>query len=349
LLAAGQAVAGKVPQNAVCQWVERFELTPPENPESPPDGDFASHPNPEALHAAAMVTVCEQAPRVSAQEAVASRPSRPQDPPADDPPAGNASKAPNPPPKPPTGGNSRNTFSFNALKRDGAAPKSMGVTYYTYRWYDPVTGRWPSRDPIGEEGGNNLYAFVGNDGVGKFDILGLDEGNECCDQETIDAGEKDLNQRYKKLEKENLGDDPKKPKVPRFGAPDSSNSCIMVNEEILSNLANNPAAGNLDQSGIPKCWSCKLENRTRPTGKLRIKMGIPPMQMEHKYHWVVICVAKDKNGKIVKEISFDYWNAHAIPGESPNAYFRQMYPNPGKRSRRILQFHQVCNGPPVIR
>jgi RHS repeat-associated protein len=28
----------------------------------------------------------------------------------------------------------------------------MGVTYYTYRWYDPVTGRWPSRDPIKEIG-----------------------------------------------------------------------------------------------------------------------------------------------------------------------------------------------------
>jgi hypothetical protein len=49
----------------------------------------------------------------------------------------------------------------------------MGVTDYTYRWYDPVTGRWPSRDPIGERGGINLYGFVGNDGVNWFDVLGL--------------------------------------------------------------------------------------------------------------------------------------------------------------------------------
>jgi RHS repeat-associated protein len=122
-----------------------------------------------------MVTACEQTPCVSAQQAVTTRLSRPQDPPEDDPPAGNASKAPNPPPKPPTGGNSRNTFSFNALKRYGAAPKSMGVTYYLYRWYDPLTGRWPSRDPIGEEGGPNLYGFVENDGVNKLDVLGLAE------------------------------------------------------------------------------------------------------------------------------------------------------------------------------
>jgi uncharacterized protein RhaS with RHS repeats len=50
----------------------------------------------------------------------------------------------------------------------------VGTPYYGYRWYDPLTGRWPSRDPIGEEGGLNLYGFVGNNGVAKFDRLGLD-------------------------------------------------------------------------------------------------------------------------------------------------------------------------------
>ena len=46
------------------------------------------------------------------------------------------------------------------------------VAYYGYRYYDPQTGRWPSRDPIGEDGGVNLYGFVGNDGVNRWDILG---------------------------------------------------------------------------------------------------------------------------------------------------------------------------------
>ena len=32
---------------------------------------------------------------------------------------------------------------------------------------------WPSRDPIGETGGINLYEFVGNDGINGFDRLGL--------------------------------------------------------------------------------------------------------------------------------------------------------------------------------
>jgi phage tail tape-measure protein len=35
-----------------------------------------------------------------------------------------------------------------------------------------MTGRWPSRDPIEEKGGINLYGFVHNDGVNEIDLLG---------------------------------------------------------------------------------------------------------------------------------------------------------------------------------
>ena len=47
-----------------------------------------------------------------------------------------------------------------------------GLYYYGYRYYDPKTGRWPSRDPIEENGGINLYGFAGNDGVDQWDYLG---------------------------------------------------------------------------------------------------------------------------------------------------------------------------------
>ena len=47
------------------------------------------------------------------------------------------------------------------------------VTYYGYRYYDPQTGRWPSRDPIEEDGGLNLYIFVVNEPLGGIDYLGL--------------------------------------------------------------------------------------------------------------------------------------------------------------------------------
>ena len=38
---------------------------------------------------------------------------------------------------------------------------------------------WPSRDPIQEDGGINLYGFVGNDGVNQWDLLGNCQG-DCC-------------------------------------------------------------------------------------------------------------------------------------------------------------------------
>jgi RHS repeat-associated protein len=37
-----------------------------------------------------------------------------------------------------------------------------GYSYYGYRLYTPVLGRWVNRDPIEEQGGLNLYGFVGN-------------------------------------------------------------------------------------------------------------------------------------------------------------------------------------------
>ena len=46
--------------------------------------------------------------------------------------------------------------------------------YFGYRHYDPRTGRWLSRDPMGEAGGFNLYGYCGNDPVNRHDALGLD-------------------------------------------------------------------------------------------------------------------------------------------------------------------------------
>ena len=48
-------------------------------------------------------------------------------------------------------------------------------TSYGYRFYDPLTGRWPSRDPIEENGGLNHYGFLGNDSINSVDLLGTEE------------------------------------------------------------------------------------------------------------------------------------------------------------------------------
>ena len=58
-----------------------------------------------------------------------------------------------------------------------------GLYYYQYRHYDPSIGRWLSRDPIAELGGNNLYVHVGNSSVTKWDYLGFvdDKAQKKCD------------------------------------------------------------------------------------------------------------------------------------------------------------------------
>jgi RHS repeat-associated protein len=53
-----------------------------------------------------------------------------------------------------------------------------GWLYYGYRYLDTVNGRWVSRDPIGEEGGLNLYGYVGNSPTALLDPMGL-----CCESE----------------------------------------------------------------------------------------------------------------------------------------------------------------------
>lgn len=64
-----------------------------------------------------------------------------------------------------------NPFRFSTKYADA----ETGLLYYGYRYYQPQTGRWLSRDPLGEAGGMNLYGFVGNNPVSKTDPLGLYE------------------------------------------------------------------------------------------------------------------------------------------------------------------------------
>jgi RHS repeat-associated protein len=116
------------------------------------DTDLSSHQAPQNAKRSSMKLDCSHTERTPACPAGAVRTMRSKDPSAYQP---GARAAP------------------ELLSSWAATPPVAGMTYYGYRWFDPVTGRWPSRDPIGEEGGMNLYGFVGNDGVNWWDLLGL--------------------------------------------------------------------------------------------------------------------------------------------------------------------------------
>ena len=63
---------------------------------------------------------------------------------------------------------SLNPFRFSSEYYDS----ELDLVYYNYRHYSPSLGRFLSRDPIAEQGGLNLYAFVGNACSFKSDYVG---------------------------------------------------------------------------------------------------------------------------------------------------------------------------------
>lgn len=64
-----------------------------------------------------------------------------------------------------------NPFRYSSEYYD----RELGMVYYNYRHYNPLDGRWLSRDPKEEAGGVNLYGFCSNNPVSRRDHLGLSE------------------------------------------------------------------------------------------------------------------------------------------------------------------------------
>ncbi|MEI7911438.1 MAG: hypothetical protein WCK77_17535 [Verrucomicrobiota bacterium] len=187
---------------------------------------------------------------------------------------------------------------------------------------------WPSRDPIEEEGGMNLYGFVGNDGVDRVDRLEFDFGPGITDDETnrsirnpsgrenfisrcsictsgkIEEGAKKLLDAYKDFST-------KKPaSIPDQGKEGSGedHSCYEVNSALLAWFR-----GGLSGDGKIPCWTCKLAHRSQGPA---IYWG--PHYIGGGYdHWWIECQAFDTNGDVVKELSFDWWRQGATAGESP--------------------------------
>ncbi|OGR36900.1 MAG: hypothetical protein A2091_11405 [Desulfuromonadales bacterium GWD2_61_12] len=62
-----------------------------------------------------------------------------------------------------------NSYTYTGREWD----KEVGLYYYRARYYDPMEGRFISKDPIGLNGGINVYAYVQNNPVNWTDPSGL--------------------------------------------------------------------------------------------------------------------------------------------------------------------------------
>ncbi len=79
----------------------------------------------------------------------------------------------------------RKSLKSRRVARPAATKSASGVRYYGRRYYEPKLGRWLGRDPIEEKGGLNLYGFVRNNGVNKWDYLGMQGGMAPGDETVV--------------------------------------------------------------------------------------------------------------------------------------------------------------------
>ena len=84
--------------------------------------------------------------------------------------------------------------------------------YYGYRYLKPKFTRWLNRDPIKERGGLDLYGFVENNPINKFDYLGLWKDHRAQTRDMFNSLDFSVNEECKKkildrLIKANKGQD----------------------------------------------------------------------------------------------------------------------------------------------
>jgi len=60
----------------------------------------------------------------------------------------------------------------------GNSVAGSSLLLLTHRYYDPATGRFVNRDPIGYDGGINLYGFAAGNPISRRDSPGLDYGGD---------------------------------------------------------------------------------------------------------------------------------------------------------------------------
>ncbi|MCB9757829.1 MAG: RHS repeat-associated core domain-containing protein [Candidatus Omnitrophica bacterium] len=74
------------------------------------------------------------------------------------------------------------TFTVPFGFAGGLDDRDIGLVHFGFRDYDPATGRWTAKDPIGFAGGDvDVYGYVLNDPVNLIDPFGLEENSTAED------------------------------------------------------------------------------------------------------------------------------------------------------------------------
>ncbi len=229
--------------------------------------------------------------------------------------------------------------------QSGESPNSL--LYYGYRYYDPATGRWPSRDPIGERGGVNLYSFCHNEPISWIDDLGHspmsgwgsggslnpDWNHDFPDGKIRDPEEERKQRELRERREYELGirkavdfecctegkvREGKNSLEEQYEKIRSTLRATGVNRKRFMPYLRDGEASCFNQNHtvingltVPPCWECKMENRRKP----RLKLGGD--------HWWVTCVSYDRNGGS-KEIIFDAYFDRK--GAQDPSIVRDIYP-----------------------
>jgi hypothetical protein len=239
----------------------------------------------------------------------------------------------------PTAGPRRSRLGIVPVKSIRASCGPSRKHDYCYRYDDPVMGRWPSRDPIEEEGGVNLYGFIGNRSINKIDKLGLfqyvfggydlvellgfnpfvedespagagwpdpspsmpaDGATRCCNDKRREEGKIQLDEIFEKAIK--LVEEAG---IKTDGTGRAINqSCYDLNTPLLDAMS-------MLYRKYSSCWTCVGENRARLAGA-------------RWQHFAVICYGFNESGKIVETVTYDLWNK-ALAGDDATK-FRNEYP-----------------------